>query len=198
MEELETDLDGKPIYLEPRLTYTIEADDPRFTPTRTILVETSAQGWSIDALERLTNELRDECVWGVGAFEDYRKSQGGIGAGGIELLSVTLGVIGTIPTVDWLLQKLNRRVPPRPAKDRALEAAKWAVLMRYPDVSAEELTITAEAEEPTHWMVTLVRQTTRDTFEVGVYGDGSLGTSVRTVTWTNGDPYGTTGTADSA
>lgn len=31
-----------------------------------------AEGWSLDALERWTNELRDECVWGVGAFEDYR------------------------------------------------------------------------------------------------------------------------------
>lgn len=190
MDDLETDLDGKPIFTEPRLLYTIEADDPRFTPTKAILVETSAEGWSLDALERLTNELRDECVWGVGAFEDYRKSQGGIGASGVEILSVTLGVIGAIPTVEWLLYKLNRRVPPRPNKDEALDAAKWAVVLRYKDVSAGNLTVLSETEEPTHWTFRLRRQSTDDTFEVAVYGDQSLGTSVRTVAWTNGDPYG--------
>lgn len=196
MDDLETDLDGRPIYPEPRLLYTVEADDPRFTPTRTILIETSAEGWSLDALERLTNELRDECLWGLGAFEDYRKSQGGIGASGIEVLSVTLGVIGVIPTVEWLLHKLNRRVPPRPTKDEALDASKWAVLMRYKDVNAEDLAVIRETEEPTHWTFELRRQSTGETFEVAVYGDRSLGTSVRTVTWTNGDPYGTVNSAE--
>ncbi|WP_151524146.1 hypothetical protein [Serinicoccus kebangsaanensis] len=189
MTEQETDLAGEALSAQTRLVFVIEADDPRFTPTRSIEVTTSAEGWSLGDLETVTDRLRDECLWGLGAIEDYRKSQGGVGASGLEALSVTLGVINTVPTVALLLELLNRRMPPRPSREEALEAATWAVATRYAKVVRGELVVTQETQYPDHWLIAFRWPRTGDEFEVGVYGARSGVTSVQTVTWINGDPY---------
>lgn len=189
MDEL--DLDGNAISPESVLTFTVEADDPRMTPTTVVQVRTSADGWSLASLEALTRQLQRDAEWWSGVQEDYHKAQGGIGAGGLEVLNVTLGVVGAVPAVGWLLQRLNRQVPPRPSHDSALDAAKWSIVSRYERVSRDDLTLTSETREVDHWAFTFVSGPNRDVFEVEVYGDSdSGGTTVTRLRWVNGDPWG--------
>lgn len=188
MDEL--DLDGNPISPESVLSFTLEADDPRMTPTTVVHVRTSADGWSLASLEELTRQLQSDAEWWSGIQEDYHKRQGGIGAGGLEVLTVTLGVVGAVPAVGWLLQRLNRRVPSRPSRDTAVEAAKWSILSRYERVSRDDLTLTAETREADHWVFAFVSGPERDLFEVEVYGDSESGTTVTRLTWVDGDAWG--------
>ncbi|WP_336705715.1 hypothetical protein [Micrococcus terreus] len=186
MDELETDLDGVPLIVgQEHLEFVILADDPRFTPSHGIRVLTPTGDWSVDALERLAHELGAEYSWQSGIEENYRKTQGGIGADGFAVTSVILGVIGAIPTVEALLAKLNRRVPPRPHKDEALRAATGAIIGQYSNVARSDLAVIEESRESTHWHFVFA-SCSGDQFETKVFGDSAHGTSVQTLKWRNG------------
>lgn len=184
----ETNLRGEPVDLEwGLLHYVIEADDPRFTPTRVISVNTASNDWSIDALVGVTEELRIQCGWGLGALESYELGRGGIGASGMDVLNVTLGAIGTIPTVRDLLKHLGRRMPDRPRLGEALYAALWAIVSRYTSVDRAGLAVLRESQQEDHWAFTVAYPETGDLFDVEIYGSAG-GTTVHSLTWTNGDP----------
>ncbi|MFB2573029.1 hypothetical protein [Micrococcus sp. IITD107] len=183
MEEREADLDGRPIGdWEGQLEFVILADDPRFTPTHVICIDTPQGSWSVDGLEKLARELEAEYSWESGVLEEYRKRQGGIGADGLTIISVVLGVIGMVPTVEALLAKLKRQVPPRPSKEDALRAATAAILRQYNQVARKDLTVIEETREMTHWRF-VFSSSRGDQFEVSVFGERSYGTSVQTLKW---------------
>jgi len=85
------------------VTVLLLANDPRAFPTETVLVSTPAREITLNDLEALTLELRDECEWGLGYEESLTKSGGGIGASGATVLELVLGIIGVVPTVAMLL-----------------------------------------------------------------------------------------------
>lgn len=187
MDELETGLGGSSLAVgQERLEFVIVADDPRFTPTHGIRVVTPTGDWSVDALERLAHQLGAEYSWQSGIQENYQKTQGGIGADGLAITSVVLGVIGAIPTVEALLTKLNRRVPPRPDKEDALRAATGAIIGQYKEVARRDLAMIEETREPTHWHF-VFSSGSGDQFEVSVFGQSAHGTSVQTLKWRNGN-----------
>lgn len=75
----------------------VAANDPRFCPTEWVVVGGPADEVTLADLESLPSSLGDECGWGVGFEVDISKRGGGIGASGATILSLLLGVVGTIP-----------------------------------------------------------------------------------------------------
>ena len=103
------------------------ANDPRAFPTESLLVAGAARGMRLADLEAVPARLRDACEWGLGHEEEVSKRGGGIGADGLTVLSLVLGAIGTVPTMEMLFDLLHREVPPCPNRDDALSTATWAV-----------------------------------------------------------------------
>ena len=165
------------------------ANDPRGCPTECIVVGGPAQGVTLANLEALAVQLRDECGWGLGHEEDISKRGGGIGAEGAAILSLVLGVIGTVPTVLLLFSHLRRQVPERPDRDEALETATWAVVMQYYTVDRRSLEVVGEARDPDHWTFTLRHAASNDQFEVEVFGSRARTFATRVV-WVHGEPWG--------
>jgi hypothetical protein len=165
------------------------ANDPRCSPTQGIVIVGPAGGQTLADLEALPKRLREECGWGAGYEEEIGKRGGGIGADGATILSLVLGVVGTVPTIDMLLERLRRGVPKCPDRAEALETATWAVAMQYQSIERRGLAVTRESRDADHWTFTLRLADALDEFEVEVFGSRS-GTVATRVVWTNGDPWG--------
>jgi hypothetical protein len=165
------------------------ANDPRSWPTEGLIVVAPAEHMTLADLEAIPRQLRDECGWGFGYEQDVSKVGGGIGADGATVLGLVLGVIGAVPTVDSLLHRLRRQVPPCPEREEAWDTATWAVALQYRAVDRKELRLLKEARNRDHWVFTLALPCTGDEFEVEAYGSRSTAIATRVV-WTNGDPWG--------
>ncbi len=171
------------------LVVQVLANDPRSHPTECIMIGGPADGCTLAELETLPGHLRDECEWGLGYEEQITRSGGGIGADGATILSLVLGVVGTVPTVAMLFGLLHRQVPDCPDRDEALDTATWAVAMQYDSVERRKLVATREARERDHWTFSLRIPDSSDDFEVDVYGSRSNTVATR-VAWTNGEAWG--------
>ncbi|MCD0182455.1 hypothetical protein POD19_12715 [Micrococcus sp. GPGPB33] len=150
-------------------------------PTKFVHVSTPSDGWSLGALEDLTEELRRELGWTSGAFEEYSKNAGGVGADGLTTIMVALQVVQTLPTVQFLLDKLQRSQPGRDDRDSARRRAESAILSKYPSESRSSLKLRKESESTTHWSFDFDSMA-GDTYTVQVYGT-SGGTAAEFVTW---------------
>ena len=164
----------------------VAANDPRFSPTEWVVVGGPTRGITLADLESLPSSLRDECGWGVGYEEDLSKRGGGIGASGATILGLVLGVVGAVPTIQMLLERLRRDVPECPDRPDALDTATWAIVMQYVEVERQALQLKGEARDVDHWTFSLWLPATDDAFEVEVYGSRS-GTVATRVAWTKGD-----------
>jgi hypothetical protein len=133
--------------------------------------------------------LRDECDWGLGFEQELNKNGGGIGASGATIVSLVLGVIGTVPTIQMLLDHLRREVPACPERDEAWDTATWAVALQYTTVRRGSLRVAAEVRHSDHWEFTIVLPESNDQFTVDVFGSRS-GTVATRVMWVNGDAWG--------
>ncbi|WP_109470932.1 hypothetical protein [Ornithinimicrobium cavernae] len=174
-----------------RLRVVIEGNDPRFTPTAVVTFETSSHGWdSESALDEVVEQIRVDHGWQMGYHHDYSHRRGGIGASGIELFTLTLGAIGSIPGIAYLYAKFNRRLPERPDRDLAWDTAMFAITDRYPEVVTAELTLRSEAAHEHRWAFELAWPSTGDLFEVSVVGGSDGGSTLTSLKWTNGDPFG--------
>lgn len=165
------------------------ANDPRAFPTESLLVAGPARGMRLADLEAVPARLRDACEWGLGHEEEVSKRGGGIGADGLTVLSLVLGAIGTVPTMEMLFDLLHREVPPCPNRDDALSTATWAVALQYASVERPALEVVREARHSDHWTFNLRLPGSNDDFEVDVYGS-KAGTLATRVVWTNGDAWG--------
>lgn len=165
------------------------ANDPRDCPLESVAIGGPADGVTLATLEEMTRLLRDECDWGSGHEEEIVKRGGGIGASGATILSLVLGVVGTVPTVQMLLAHLGRKVPDRPQREEALATATWAVAMQYHTVARRSLEVVGEVREADHWSFDLRFPESDDRFEVEVYGSPQ-GTFATRISWRNGRPGG--------
>ncbi len=173
----------------PVLVVQVLANDPRACPTEGVFVGAPAGHWRLADLEPLPAQLRDECGWNFGFMEELKKTGDGIGADGAIILSLFLGVVGAIPTVTSLLQRLERSVPPCPQREEAWETATWAVAMQYGSVERRRLNLLQEARHPDHWVFTMFLAESSDEFTVEVFGSRTTTVATRVV-WTNGQPWG--------
>lgn len=169
------------------LNYEISIHNLGEPPPEFIQISTPGDGWNVGALEELTSEIATDLGWDSGYFEDYTKKAGGIGADGITILTVSLAIVQTIPTVQWILEKLHRTNPGKDSKEGALRRAEAAVLNKYRSESRAELELVREAELPTHWSFRF-RSATSGNFDVDVHGIGG-GTAGEYVTWTCEDAH---------
>ena len=165
------------------------ANDPRATPTESLLVSGPARGIRLVDLEEVPARLRDLCEWGLGHEEELSKRGGGIGADGATVLSLVVGAIGGVPGIAMLFELLHRDVPPCPDREDALPTATWAVALQYSSVERKALTVVREARHLDHWTFNLRLANSNDDFEVDVYGSKADTLATRVV-WTNGDPWG--------
>lgn len=165
------------------------ANDPRAVPTEGLFVVANGSDMSLADLEALPAQLQSECGWGMGYHEDLKKSSGGIGADGATIVSLILGVVGAVPTIESLLRKLGRETPALPTRDNAWETATWAVAMQYESLVRRELHPAREERHSDHWTFRMSSEGGSDTFEVDVYGSRG-GTIATRVAWTNGDASG--------
>lgn len=156
------------------------------TPEDEILICTPGEGWSLGALEELTEHLRNDQQWYTGIEEQYRKGAGGIGADGPVTLSVALGVTKMVPSVAWLLKQLRRENPPLDDRLSARRRAEAAVLRRYATDRRKDLKLRSEAERIDHWEFSF-RAIDGDSYTVEVYGiEGK--TSAERIRWESSAP----------
>jgi hypothetical protein len=167
----------------------VDANDPRSCPTEALLVVVNS-GATLAELERLPDQLREECGWGLGYEVDLSKRSGGIGADGLTLVGLVLGVVGAVPTVESILRKLGRRAPTMPDRDSALQTATWAVSMQYRGVPRNGLRVVREERHQDHWTLAMVFDASGDRFEVDVYGMPRSGAVATRVVWQDGDAWG--------
>jgi hypothetical protein len=177
------DTDGDVVVLR------VLANDPRECPTEAILIVTPADGLTLVDLEAIPQQLKSECGWGVGFEENLSKRAGGIGSDGPTTLELVLGVVGAVPTVLMLLDKLKRGTPACPNRENAWEKATWAVALQYASVERVKLRLLSEIRHEDHWEFTMSLSESSDQFSVEVFGNRSTVVAIR-VTWTNGDPWG--------
>jgi hypothetical protein len=168
----------------------VDANDPRFCATEALLVVANSSALTLAQLEQVPDQLRAECRWGNGYEVHLEKSSGGIGADGFTILSLLLGVVGTVPTVESILEKLRHRAPQLPDRDSALHTATWAVSMQYEGVPRRDLKIFREERHRDHWTFTMSLPASADTFEVDVYGQPGSGATATRVVWQNPDASG--------
>lgn len=181
---------GASIYTdEDVLVLEVLANDPRACPTEAIVIGGPASGYTLAELETVPGHLRDLCEWGVGYEEEIKKSGGGIGAEGATIVSLVLAVVGTVPTIVMLFELLHRPTPPLAEHDDALGTATWAVALQYPSVVRNQLDVVREVRESDHWTFFLRLASSRDEFEVDVFGSRSKTVATRVV-WTNGEAWG--------
>ena len=76
--------------------------------------------------------------------------------------------IGTIPTVKDLLTHLGRRMPDRPSRDEALDAALWSIVTRYSTIDRTGLSLRRESQQEHYWAFDFVYPETGDAFEVEI------------------------------
>ena len=167
----------------------VKANDPRSIPTECIVIGGPADTRTLADLEALPVQLRAECGWGLGYEEELTKRGGGIGAEGATVVSLVLGVVGTVPTIKMLFDLLHCHVPECPDRKEALETATWAIAMQYASVQRRQLEVTREVRDRDHWTFSLRMPGSSDDFEVDVFG-GRSGTVATRVVWTNGNAWG--------
>lgn len=168
----------------------VDANDPRSRPTEAVLVVVNSSALTLAQLEQVPDQLREECGWGLGYEVHLEKSSGGIGADGLTIVSLVLGVIGAVPTVESILRKLRHRAPALPDNDSAVQAATWAVSVQYEGVPRRELKIFRQERHQDHWTFTMTLAASADIFEVDVYGQARSGAFATRVAWQNGDAWG--------
>ncbi len=168
----------------------IRANDPRTVPTEGIVVVFRTENTSLADLESLTPALREQCNgWGTGYIEELSKTSGGIGASGLETLSLFLGVVGVVPTVAMIMDKLNLRRPRLcPDRDVAWDTATWAVALQYETVSRKNLGPHSETRASDHYEFEMLLDHSPDQFIVKVFGDPKGEAIATQVMWVNGDP----------
>jgi hypothetical protein len=118
------------------------------------------------------------------------KRSGGIGADGLTLVGLVLGVVGAVPSVESIFRKLGRRAPTMPDPESALETATWAVSTQYLDVPRNELRVVSEEPHQDHWTFIMAFDASGDSFEVDVYGMPRSGAVATRVVWQDGRPWG--------
>lgn len=165
----------------------LEANDPRFCPTEALLVVANSSSVTVAQLDRLPNQFRDECHWGNGHEARLEKTSGGIGADGVTVISLLLGVVGAVPTVESIFEKLHRRTPELPDRAFALRTATWAVSMQYQRVPRSALKVLREERHRDHWTFAMSLPESGDTFEVDVYGHPGAGATATRVCWQSSD-----------
>lgn len=176
----------------------VNANDPRFNVTQSAVVVCATDDLSLADLEVLTADLRDECGWGLGHIEEFIKRGGGIGASGLETLGLVLGVVGDVPTILMILDKLKRKQPPVCAdREEAWDKATLAVALQYATVQRTSLYLKSETRYSDHWQFEMGLEQSSDAFVVDVYGARAhlVATMIK---WINGDPSGRQPGADSS
>lgn len=171
----------------------ILANDPRWSPVEGVLVALPDHG-DIDLadLEDLHQELREEYGWSSGYSVDLKKSGGGIGASGMEITTLVLGVIGAVPVARDIYQKLSHRSIEIGTKEEAWEVATWAVALQYPSVSRPNLRRVRVARHPAHWEFEMTLDGAADRFQADVSGTRETAVATRVV-WIGGDAMSTPG-----
>lgn len=176
----------------------VNANDPRFNVTQSAVVVCATDDLSLGGLEVVTADLRDECGWGLGHIEEFTKRGGGIGASGLETLGLVLGVVGNVPTILMILDKLKRKHHPVSAdREEAWDKATLAVALQYATVQRASLYLKSETRYADHWQFEMGLEKSSDAFAVDVYA--ARAHLVATMTkWINGDPSGRQPGADSS